>query len=175
MRIGSGAAQALFGGRWLVSFQVIKCNVYCVPARPTSQPSTPFMTDISRKTRHRASSCSFIHGRGRSTLNWIASRRCNAVVLQSTPHQPNGRYGSLADDFVYLYRYPLPPKADINRSFDHLVRTDNKRLWYREAECLGGLEVNGQVVRGWSHHWQVRWTRAVQDLADVGPRLTTCH
>src|SRR5215467_7378269 len=59
--------------------QVIKCNVYCVPARRASRPSTPCMTGISRKTRHRASSCSFIRGRGRSTLKWIAWRRCNAV------------------------------------------------------------------------------------------------
>ena len=59
--------------------QVIKCNVYCVPRR-TSRPSTPFMTGISRKTRHRASSCSFIRGQGRSTLKWIAWRQCNGTV-----------------------------------------------------------------------------------------------
>ena len=33
----------------------------------TSRPSTPFMAVFSQKTRHRASSCSFTRGRGRST------------------------------------------------------------------------------------------------------------
>jgi hypothetical protein len=28
------------------------------------------------------------------------------------------------------------PQADINRSFDHLDRADDKRLWHREAERL---------------------------------------
>ena len=45
--------------------------------RRTSRPSTPSMTAISRKTRRRASSCSFTRGRGRSTSRSIAWRPCN--------------------------------------------------------------------------------------------------
>ena len=113
--------------------QVIKCNVYCVPARRASRPSTPCMTGISRKTRHRASSCSFIRGQGRSTLNWIAWRLCNAVGLRGTPRQPNVRFESLADILVGLRDVCFAPerelaicdvafplKADIRSPFDHV-------------------------------------------------------
>ena len=39
---------------------------------------------------------------------------------------------------------PIPTKVQRSkrRLFDHRVRSDKKRLWHREAECLGGLEVD---------------------------------
>ena len=60
--------------------QVIKCNVYCVPGPAHFATFNAFMTAISRKTRHRASSCSFTRGRGRSISRWIAWRPCNLAI-----------------------------------------------------------------------------------------------
>src|SRR5215831_2985792 len=54
-------------------------SIACL-ARPTSQPSMPFMISFSRETRRRAFSCSFTRGRGRSTSRLIAWRRRDAGV-----------------------------------------------------------------------------------------------
>src|SRR6266487_915600 len=53
------------------------------------------------------------------------------------------------------------------RSLNHLVRTQQQRLRDREAECLGGLEVDHELELGRLFDWQVTGFCALEDLVDV--------
>src|SRR5262249_57407341 len=39
-----------------------------------------------------------------------------------------------------------------------------------EAECLGGLEVDNQLILGGCLHWQVSWFLAFEDAVDISGR-----
>src|SRR6516162_3939553 len=51
--------------------------------------------------------------------------------------------------------------------FNHLIGSNQKLLWYIEAERVGGLEVNHQFIFGRCLHRQIGWLLALQDAIDV--------
>ena len=62
------------------------------------------------------------------------------------------------------------PIADMAPLFDHLVGTGQQRGWHGEAECLGGLEIDHELVLGRRLHRQVCWLLAFQNAVDVARR-----
>jgi hypothetical protein len=52
-------------------------------------------------------------------------------------------------------------------SFDHLVGTQQERLGNHEVECLGGGQVNDEIVLSGLLHGQIAGLRAEQDFVDV--------
>src|SRR6266851_1189428 len=62
------------------------------------------------------------------------------------------------------------PSASIAWSslLDHLIRPQQERLGDREAEGLGGLEVDDQLERRRLLDRQVARLRTLEDLVDVG-------
>ena len=54
--------------------------------------------------------------------------------------------------------------------FDHLVGGRQDRGRHREAERLGGLQVDNQFKLDWLLHGQIAWPRAFEDFVDEGRR-----
>src|SRR5438874_2999737 len=69
-------------------------------------------------------------------------------------------------------RDPSPDSAQRNsranqgRLFDHLVGADEQRLWHRQTERHGRLEVDHQLEFGWLLDRQVGGCRTLEDLSD---------
>src|ERR1700722_3462528 len=60
------------------------------------------------------------------------------------------------------------PVDDINRgSLDHLIGGHEQSLWHFDAECLGGPEVDYQLVFGRRLHRQIGGLVTAQDAIDV--------
>src|SRR5258707_15389820 len=54
--------------------------------------------------------------------------------------------------------------------FDYLIRPQQERLWDRQAEGLGGLEVDDQLELGGLLDGQVAYLGTLEDPVDVGRR-----
>jgi hypothetical protein len=64
--------------------------------------------------------------------------------------------------------YPRTPPIEHGYIlFDHLVGARKKRGRHFEAEGLGGLEVDGQLILGRCLDWQVGRLLALEDAIDV--------
>src|SRR6516165_12565838 len=100
-----------------------------------------------------------------SDLSWLnptphaiavyASRPLSPVATQHS--LPSGRYPLLEPDFPRLDRTSLR----LAHSLDHLVGAGEHCCWDVEAQSLGGLEVDHQLVLGRSLHRQVGWLLAL--------------
>ena len=64
----------------------------------------------------------------------------------------------------------LVPIADMPSSFDHLVGAGEQRRRHVEAERLGGLEIDHQLVLGRRLHRQVGRLLALEDAIDIAGR-----
>src|SRR3989454_6737978 len=109
-----------------------------------------------------------------SDLSWLnptphaiavyASRPLSPVAAQHS--LPSGRYSLLGPDFHRLDRTSLR----LAHSFDHLVGAGKHRRRQIEAERLGRLEIDHQLVFGRRLHRQGRWLLALEDAIDVARR-----
>src|SRR5215813_12833054 len=81
--------------------------------------------------------------------------------------------GFRADDDCVMMRSRTSCRCRARRvtSLDHLVGEQLYRVWNREAERLGGLEVDDQLEPRRLYHGQICGLRAVENPAGVGANL----
>src|SRR4030095_9692938 len=65
----------------------------------------------------------------------------------------------------------LYPRKRTLMLFDHLVSLRKQRRRDPYTECLGGLEIDYQLVLGRRLYRQVRWLLALEDAIDIARRL----
>src|SRR6516165_5338498 len=110
-----------------------------------------------------------------SDLSWLnptphaiavyASRPLSPVATQHS--LPSGRYPLPGPDFHRLDRTSLR----LAHSLDHLVGEDQQRRWYRQAQRLGGLEIDREPEPRRLHGRQISGFCAVENSSGVGPDL----
>src|ERR1700745_2461075 len=106
-----------------------------------------------------------------SDLSWLnptphaiavyASRPLSPVATQHS--LPSGRYPLLGPDFHRLDRTSLR----LGDSFHHLLRTQQERFWYSEAERLSGGAIDDEIELGRLLDWDVARLRPAQNLVDI--------
>ena len=52
-------------------------------------------------------------------------------------------------------------------SLGHLIGSQEQRLWNRQPEGLGGLEVDDQLELRWPFHGQIGWFGTLEDSVHV--------
>ena len=77
----------------------------------------------------------------------------------------------MATDQRTLQMGGFVPGREFLPSFDHLVGGHEQGLRNREAEQLGGLEVDDKSVHRWLLKWQIARFLAAQNTVDVGSGL----
>src|SRR5471030_2394853 len=98
-----------------------------------------------------------------------------SLPIHSAPVLNDVRYASNSGQTQARLECPLCATSGLmHRSkkalFDHLVGLRKQRWGDREAERLGGLEVDHQFVLGRHLHWKVGGLLALEDAIDVAGR-----
>ncbi len=55
----------------------------------------------------------------------------------------------------------------LRRLFDNLVGAHQERFWYRQADCLGGFQVDDKFKPDRRLHWKITWLRSFEDTIDI--------
>src|SRR5262249_39016343 len=85
-------------------------------------------------------------------------------------HEANATFGHSRSAASCRTHAPRQTTCALASLFDHLVGAREQRGWDREAECLGGLEVDHEVVLGRHLHWQITCFLALKNAIYIGRR-----
>jgi hypothetical protein len=98
---------------------------------------------------------------------WKTGPRAAAIGQAALPYR-----GERPEKTIALKRYGGRESADgaYGSSFDYLVGAGEQPGWDVEAECLGSLEIDDQLVIGRRLHWQLGRLLAFKDPIDVAGR-----
>src|SRR6185295_10352427 len=86
------------------------------------------------------------------------------VFLASYKHERKQKTWSM---LLEPAKEPVQGPSEPDALSDHLVCCNQDRLWNRDAERLGGLQIHYQIELVWLSDRQVAWVGAFENLVHV--------